>query len=320
MSFDIMDFAQRLEAWVGAQLWEHQHQRLDKEQQPQQGDGRSDQQGRHPPRLPQPILFSEGEQHAFRRAIYQSLRLVDPEVLQQQVFQQYQLQGQQPDCNRGYEQQQQQQKQQQQAYQQQVQQQQAQLLCQPQHQPQAEREPRRNQARIKHDQETGPKAFSTRKADYFVIKRVAHSSEGTVSLARSTAIGKNCIVKSVRSDGNTPREAFMLNAAGPHPNIVRMFEAVFDTCWGLAHMCLEYCSDGDLHELQCRWGAQNLPVPNQIILQAIVNVSDGLAFLHRGWIRDEKTGIYQTTANARRIIHRDLVRNLRGTLQLLSVY
>jgi hypothetical protein len=314
-----MDISQRLdklEAWVQAQLREHQDQRPDQRQQPQQGGGRGDQQGRQPPRLPQPIHFSEAEQDAFRRAVYQALHEVDPEVLEQQVFQQYQPQSQQQDYNRGY--QQRQRLQQQQAYQQQAHQQQAQVLCQPQHQPQAERKPRRNQPKSEHDQEKGPTAFYTKKADYFIIRRVAHSSEGTVSLAHSTATGKDCIVKSVRSDGTTPREAFMLNAAGPHPNIVKMFEAVFDTCWGLAHMCMEYCSDGDLHDLQCRWGARHLPVPNQIILQAIVNVSDGLAFLHGGWVRDEKTGVYQTTANARRIFHRDLVRSLRDTLQLLS--
>lgn len=227
----------------------------------------------------------------------------------QQVIQQHQSQGQPQDQQPTYEIQRQQQ-QRQQAHQQQAQQQQARLLRQPPHQPQHQL-----QAQSKNDQEEGRTSFSTHRARYVIIRRVADSSEGTVNLARSTpkdrspSTGELRIVKSVTSNGSDPREAHMLLAAGPHPNVLKIFESAYDKRLGMAHMCMEYCSGGDLHELQCAYGAQLVHVPDQVILKAIVDISDGLAFLHGGWVRNEKTGFYQTTLNARRIVHRDLVRN-----------
>lgn len=110
----------------------------------------------------------------------------------------------------------------------------------------------------------------------------------------------------------------MLSAAGSHPNVLKIFESAYNELWGLAHMCMEYCSGGDLCELQCYYGTQHMHVPWTIIFQAIINVSDGLAFLHGGWVGDEKTGIYEKkTANADHIVHRDLVRNAREMLSIV---
>ena len=102
----------------------------------------------------------------------------------------------------------------------------------------------------------------------------------------------------------------MLRTAGSHPNVLKIFESAYNELWCLAHMCMEFCSGGDLYELQCYYGTQHMHVPRAILFRAIINVSDGLAFLHGGWFRDEKTGIYEKkTANVDHIIHRDLVRN-----------
>jgi hypothetical protein len=174
--------------------------------------------------------------------MYQALHMVKPQARQQQFIQQHQPQGQpqgqqpmyrarrqqQAYQQQAYQQQvqqqqvQQQQVQQQQVQQQQVQQQQAQLPRQPQHQPQHQ-----PQTQNKHAQEEGPASFRTDRAHYLIIRRIADSSEGTVSLARSTPKSGSPelrIVKSVGSNGSDPREAHMLYAAGSHTNILKIFE------------------------------------------------------------------------------------------------
>lgn len=77
----------------------------------------------------------------------------------------------------------------------------------------------------------------------------------------------------------------------------------------MAHMCMEYCNGGDLHELLCTYDAQSVHVPDQLILKAVVDIADGLAFIHGGYVRNERTGFYSMTQYAPRIVHRDLVRN-----------
>ena len=337
---------QRVEAWVKAQQDEQQDQRMDQRQQPHQGGGQGNQQAQQVQQQPSPldcVLRPEAQerfrqvlyqalhmaipqvhqqqpspldhmlrpevQERFRQVLYQELHMAFPQVHQQQVIQQHQPQG-QPQGQQPTHATQRQQQQHQQTHQQQVQQQQARLPRQPPHQPQHQ-----PQAQSKNDQEKGRTSFSTHRARYVIIRRVADSSEGTVNLARSTpkdrspSTGELRIVKSVPSNGSDPREAHMLFAAGPHPNVLEIFESAYDKRLGMAHMCMEYCSGGDLHELQCAYGAQLVHVPDQVILKAIVDISDGLAFLHGGWVRNEKTGFYQTTLHARRIIHRDLVRS-----------
>lgn len=345
---------QRVEAWVKAQQDEQQDQRMDQRQQLQQGGEQGKQQAQQVQQQPSPLshllrpealerfrqvmyqelhmvipqleqqqpspldyLLRPEVQERFRQAMYQKLHMVIPQLQQQQAIQQtiqqaiqqailqHQPQGQPQGEQPTYATRRQQQEQGQ-AHQQQVQQQQAQLPRQPQNQPHAQ---------SNDNQEKGPTSFSTDRAHYVIIRRVADSSEGTVSLARSTpndrspSAGELRIVKSVPSNGSDPREAHMLFAAGPHPNVLRIFESAYEKRLGVAHMCMEYCSGGDLHELQCAYGAQLVHVPDQVILKAIADISDGLAFLHGGWVRDEKTGYYQTALNAGRIIHRDLVRN-----------
>ena len=103
----------------------------------------------------------------------------------------------------------------------------------------------------------------------------------------------------------------MLRAAGAHPNVLEITEAVYDEHWSMAYMCMEYCSGSDLQELKCEYGSRGLHVPTAVIFKAIIDISDGLAFLHGGWVRDEQTGLYQKSENPRSIIHRDLVRDLR---------
>ena len=243
--------------------------------------------------------------------------MVKPQARQQQFIQQHQPQGQpqgQQPMYRARRQQQayqqqayQQQVQQQQVQQQQVQQQQAQLPRQPQHQPQHQ-----PQTQNKHAQEEGPASFRTDRAHYLIIRRIADSSEGAVSLARSTPKSGSPelrIVKSVGSNGSDPREAHMLYAAGSHTNILKIFECAYEAPLRMAHMCMEYCNGGDLHELLCTYDALSAHVPDQLILKAAVDIADGLAFIHHGYVRNERTEIYSMTQHAPRIIHRDLVRN-----------
>jgi hypothetical protein len=262
---------------------------------------------------------------------YQALHGLDSQERQQvqQGMQQYIQQRQAPGQQQGqqlYYDVHNQQAHQQQGQQQQAQQQQAHRQQPPpqrhqqQHQPQAQTQPRLDQPQSEQNQKKGPISFSTTKADYVIITRVADSPEGTVSLARSTSRGSSPstkelrVVKSIRGNGLIPREAHMLCAAGSHPNILRIFESAYNQLWGLAHMCMEFCSGGDLYELQCYYGTQHMHVPRAILFQAIINVSDGLAFLHGGWVRDEKTGFYEKkTANADHIVHRDLVWNAKET-------
>lgn len=305
---------QRVEAWVRAQLGEQQDQRMDQGQQPQQGGGQGNQQAQRVQHQPRPIYQVLGPevQQRFRQVMYRALHMVIPQARQQPVTQQYQPQG-QPQFQQPIYQaqrQQQRQQQQQQTHQQQVQQQQAQLLRQPQQQPQHQ-----PQTQSKHNQEKEPTPFSTDRAHYNIIRRIADSTEGAVSLARSTPKSSSSstaelrVVKSVGSNGSDPREAHMLYAAGSHPNVLRIFECAWEAPSRMAHMCMEYCNGGDLHELLCTYDAQFVPVPEPLILKAVVDISDGLAFLHGGWVRNEGTGFYQIIPNAPRIIHRDMVSN-----------
>lgn len=297
---------QRLEAWVKAQQDQQRDREMDQRQQPHQGGGPGIQQVQQQPRPLLNVLGPEVQQR-FRQVMYQALHMVKPQARQQQVVQQHQPQG-QPQGQQPMYRARRQQQQQQQAHQQQVQQQQAQLPHQPQQQPQHQ-----PQGQSKHNQLKGPISFSTERAHYVIIRRVADSSEGTVSLARSTLKSGSPelrIVKSVGSNGSDPREAHMLYAAGSHTNIVKIFECAYEAPLRMAHMCMEYCNGGDLHELLCTYDAQSAHVPDQLILKAVVDIADGLAFIHCGYVRNERTGFYSMTQHAPRIVHRDLVRIL----------
>ena len=156
----------------------------------------------------------------------------------------------------------------------------------------------------------GPASFTVNNNHYSIIKTVGSSSVGSVGLARTLPTRELRIVKMVKSDGTyAPREARMLRAIGPHPNVLKMFEAGFDARWGKALMCMEYCSDGDLYNLQCYYHDRGMRVPTEVIFQAIINVCDGLAFVHGGWLRNEDTGDYQKKAGVLQqghFVHRDL--------------
>jgi hypothetical protein len=163
----------------------------------------------------------------------------------------------------------------------------------------------------------GPAVFTTNDRRYHLIKKVADSSEGTVALARTYAHTLphpqlrvvKMVARGAPGVATAPREARMLQVAGPHPNIIHMFELAYDLRWGKALMCMEYCSGGDLHTMQEYYRDREVPVPVEVIFQAIINISDALAWIHGGWIRDEVTGEYRKTLDIlqqRHIVHRDL--------------
>jgi serine/threonine protein kinase len=176
----------------------------------------------------------------------------------------------------------------------------------------------------------GPASFISYGRLYELFQCVGPSSEGSVSLARTfvrtSPTTELRVVKMVKSGGpdvsGPPREALMLNTAGPHPNVIKMFEVAYDQRWGKALLCIEYCSGGNLYEMQQDYCNREVPVPKQVVFQAIINISDALAFIHGGWVRDNATGNYRKTIDLleqRRIVHRDLVRFRRDDDLVSSV-
>ena len=142
---------------------------------------------------------------------------------------------------------------------------------------------------------------------YAIVRCAGHSSEGSVHVARSIATGQLRVMKVVKHvDTQTlPDEARMLRAVGRHENIVRLFETECHAS-GNAIMCLEYCSKGDLHDFQLYLHKTGLRTPGAVALQALINISEGLAFIHGGWVRDATNGSYRVQSNHRNLVLRDL--------------
>lgn len=144
---------------------------------------------------------------------------------------------------------------------------------------------------------------------YKIIRPVGHSSEGSVTLVQSKTSGKLRVLKVVKIKGANeyPQEASMLRDVGPHPNVLRMLKLERDNAKGIAIMRMEHCSGGDLLSLQNYYHARNLLVPSAVILKALIDVIGGLAFIHGGWVWDEKKKAYEITKDPHRdLIHRDI--------------
>lgn len=142
---------------------------------------------------------------------------------------------------------------------------------------------------------------------YAIIKRLGNSSEGLVDVARALSNGQLRVMKIVKhlNRNKLPREARMLGAVGQHENLVRLFETEWHPS-GYAIMCLEYCSKGDMHDLQRYLQITRTPTPAKVALQALINITEGLAFIHGGWVRNGITGSYRVATNHTNIVHRDL--------------
>lgn len=165
-----------------------------------------------------------------------------------------------------------------------------------------EKEARTQQER--QDQDQTPVSLVDR---YAIFKRLGKSSEGFVDLARSLSNGQLRVMKVVphKDRNKLPTEARMLFAVGQHENIVRMFETEWHES-GYAIMCLEYCSKGDMHDFQRYLQDTGSPTPVKVALQAFTNISEGLAFIHGGWVKNVFTDSYGIVTNHTSIVLRDL--------------
>jgi serine/threonine protein kinase len=143
---------------------------------------------------------------------------------------------------------------------------------------------------------------------YALVRRLGKSSKGIVNLARSVTTGQLRVMKIVKADRvEAPIEARMLGAVGHHPNVLTCFEAEYHPNGGVAIMCMEFCSLGDIHRIQCLLLDKKMLTPAALVLEVLVDVSEGLAFVHGGWTRSSTTGLYRPTRqNHQNLVHRDL--------------
>lgn len=143
---------------------------------------------------------------------------------------------------------------------------------------------------------------------YALVERIGDSSEGIVDLARSVTTGELRVMKIVKANRpEYPREARMLRAVGKHPNVLRFFEAEHYPLRDVTIMCMEYYRMGDLYALQHHLHERKLRTPAGLALQAIVNISEGLAFIHGGWVRDVNSDQYRLTVQEHlNMVNRDI--------------
>jgi serine/threonine protein kinase len=141
-----------------------------------------------------------------------------------------------------------------------------------------------------------------------LIRRLGKSSEGIVNLAKSVTTGQLRAMKIVKADKvEAPIEARMLGAVGRHPNVLSCFEAEHHPNGGVAIMCMEFCSLGDLRRIQVLLLEQKLQTPAALVLKVLIDVSEGLALIHGGWTRSSTSGSYRLTRqNHQSLVHRDI--------------
>jgi serine/threonine protein kinase len=143
---------------------------------------------------------------------------------------------------------------------------------------------------------------------YALVRRLGKSSEGIVNLAKSVTTGQLRAMKIVKADKvEAPIEARMLGAVGRHPNVLSCFEAEYHPNSGVAIMCMEFCSLGDLRRVQVLLLEKKLQTPAALVLKVLIDVSEGLAFIHSGWTRSSTSGSYRLTRqNHQSLVHRDI--------------
>jgi serine/threonine protein kinase len=143
---------------------------------------------------------------------------------------------------------------------------------------------------------------------FALVRRLGKSSEGIVNLSKSVTTGQLRVMKIVKADkAEAPIEARMLGAVGRYPNVLTCFEAEYHPSGGVAIMCMEFCSLGDLYRMQRLLLDKKMLTPAALVLKVLVDVSEGLAFIHGGWTRSTTSGLYRLTRqNHQNLVHRDL--------------
>lgn len=163
---------------------------------------------------------------------------------------------------------------------------------------------------------------------YQTLHLLDPSSEGDVSIVRSSSTQKVLVVKHTYSTNSNPNprpgfssypnEAHILLRAlrrRTHPNIITLFGAQLSGLQGRWNLYMEYCSGGDLlaqmdHFRTILKGGK---VPEIFVLHVFVGVARALAFLHHGlkFVREGKQkgeGVYEKLNEGQHeaIIHGDI--------------
>lgn len=99
----------------------------------------------------------------------------------------------------------------------------------------------------------------------------------------------------------------MLEKLGMHRNIVKMFEAEYDPASGRANLSLEYAVGGDLAGLIKYWHTRGIQAPAAMVLHAMVQIGEALAFMHGSWVRCNRCSGYHVSASPHcAIVHSDV--------------
>lgn len=141
---------------------------------------------------------------------------------------------------------------------------------------------------------------------YAYLRRLASSSEGIVGLAQHISTIQPRVMKIVRHRNRPLREARALQLAGPHRNLIKMFEVEYNPS-GEGIMVLEYCKGGDLHSQIRHFAITNVQAPEEVVLHAMAQIAEALAFIHGGWTKGRSDICWRVTdVNHTHIVHGDI--------------
>lgn len=147
-------------------------------------------------------------------------------------------------------------------------------------------------------------------ADRYVrVRGIGQGGEGVVILMRSIDRGDLRVMKTIQHSNQhrPPREVRMLEKLGMHRNIVKMFEAEYDPASGRANLSLEYAVGGDLAGLIKYWHTRGIQAPAAMVLHAMVQIGEALAFMHGSWVRCNRCSGYHVSASPHcAIVHSDV--------------
>ena len=134
---------------------------------------------------------------------------------------------------------------------------------------------------------------------------IGKGGQGECSLIKRHKDGKLFVLKVAdkffMSKNNTPLEIQMTNQVLPrYKRIVRVHHAAVYSEY--AHIFMEYCDGGDLHNLIKRYQEHSLYVPESFIWHVFIHLAEALAFLHRDW--QPKKGYLQDEWET--VLHRDI--------------
>ncbi|KAI9682407.1 MAG: hypothetical protein M1817_000461 [Caeruleum heppii] len=163
--------------------------------------------------------------------------------------------------------------------------------------------------------EPRPKTFEEVNAQYKVIKSLTETSEekgccnGGIHLVQHAKNGFVHVRKTLPSDmvatGYAKTECDILKSLR-HRNVVRYISSVFCPETPRALLYTEWCDQGNLEDVICRYRRQQQFVPEAFIRHVFTSVANALAYIHYG-IRDtSRLTTASRAADWQTILHRDL--------------